>query len=389
MGNRLTSSKEQHEEENILEPIAVWNNCHSQEVVKIVYCEQLGTLFSISSDKLIKEWNLQTGEAVFVYEGHTSKVTDFKILSVKAKLYGISNSDDKTVRVWDLLAKKMLWVFSEHTHWVSSLVPFVTSKKKAVAATSSFDKNIKIWSLNKGKCLRTLEGHTDYVTCMKVLKRSFVFDFPMLITGSADSTIRLWNPESGDCLGVLEGHQKAIITISVISLNTEDSNGAYQLWSGAEDNEVRVWDLTHISKTPKVIPTVDTVSKMTKVGADCILFLYRHYHEITLHKVKGGKVVQQYDGHTDVVFNTKVSQKKNLMFTASKDSTIRIWNIKKGFMAFKMRGHKQPVNSIVIVNNKLYSGSGDGTIRVWDIETVVNATDKEGRRLTRTDSITL
>jgi WD40 repeat protein len=78
-------------------------------------------------------------------------------------LYGISNSDDKTVRVWDLNGRKLLWVFSGHTHWVSSLVPFVMLKKKAVAATSSFDKIIKIWSLRKGKCLQTLEGHTDYV----------------------------------------------------------------------------------------------------------------------------------------------------------------------------------------------------------------------------------
>lgn len=55
--------------------------------------------------------------------------------------------------------------------------------------------------------------------------------------------------------------------------------------------------------------------------------------------------------------------------SASKDTTIRIWDFNTGALVRVIQGHSGPVNSIQLFGNHLVSGSGDGTIMMWDITT--------------------
>jgi WD40 repeat protein len=60
---------------------------------------------------------------------------------------------------------------------------------------------------------------------------------------------------------------------------------------------------------------------------------------------------------------------KELLLTASKDNSIRMWDMGSGECVRVLQGHRAAVNSVVRSGKYAVSGSGDRTIRVWDLET--------------------
>ena len=110
-----------------------------------------------------------------VLEGHTDWV---RLVYVKDNLI-ISVSDDKTIRIWDINTGDCLKVLEGHTDWVRNV--FV---KDNLIISGSVDKTIRIWDINTGNCLKVLEGHTSYVYSVYVKDN-------LIISGSWDKTIRI------------------------------------------------------------------------------------------------------------------------------------------------------------------------------------------------------
>lgn len=82
---------------------------------------------------------------------------------------------------------------------------------------------------------------------------------------------------------------------------------------------------------------------------------------------KTGLLINKLVGHSDTI-NTIVI-KGNLLFTGSKDKTIRIWDLGTQKCTKVLEGHTESISSIICTNNYLYSGSYDHSIKKWDIYT--------------------
>ena len=82
---------------------------------------------------------------------------------------------------------------------------------------------------------------------------------------------------------------------------------------------------------------------------------------------------QNYDllieGHRDEILS--YSYKDNILFTGSKDESIRIWDLHSNKQIGIFEGHTSGVSALEVSNNGefLVSGSWDNTIRVWSITT--------------------
>jgi WD40 repeat protein len=72
-------------------------------------------------------------------------------------------SSDKTIKSWDVFAKKPLFTFHGHTDWVNSIA--VTPK---CLFSGSRDKTVKIWNIATGELLHTFTGHTESVRAISV-----------------------------------------------------------------------------------------------------------------------------------------------------------------------------------------------------------------------------
>ena len=60
-----------------------------------------------------------------------------------------------------------------------------------------------------------------------------------------------------------------------------------------------------------------------------------------------------------------------MLFLASYDNTLKVWDLKTGKETYTLEGHKSHVSTVAITPDGHYavSGSDDNTLKVWDLKT--------------------
>ncbi|KAK3948488.1 WD40-repeat-containing domain protein [Pseudoneurospora amorphoporcata] len=159
-----------------------------------------------------------------------------------------------------------------------------------ILATGSYDATIKIWNIETEECIRTLVGHTAGI-------RALQFDDSKLISGSLDHTIKVWNWHTGECLSTFAAH-----TDSVISVHFD----GHLLASGSSDKTVKIFDFN---------------SKETY----CL------------------------KGHSDWVNAAHVDIKSRTVFSASDDTTIKLWDLDTRQVIRTYEGHVGHVQQVLIL----------------------------------------
>eukprot|EP01114_Cavostelium_apophysatum_P011899 TRINITY_DN2645_c0_g1_i1.p1 TRINITY_DN2645_c0_g1~~TRINITY_DN2645_c0_g1_i1.p1 ORF type:complete len:602 (-),score=137.00 TRINITY_DN2645_c0_g1_i1:65-1870(-) len=145
---------------------------------------------------------------------------------------------------------------------------------------------------------------------------------PRLFVGSMN-VIKLFDLESFEHLYTLEGHKGEVKALVVSGNNT--------LLSGAVDGLLKVWQLDDLR---------------------CIFTLNAHEDQIrAIQTISTG-------GSLEVVF------------TASEDKTIKMWNPKNSFsLVHVFRGHVGPVRAAVLIGDFIVSGAEDNMIKIWNWRT--------------------
>jgi len=185
--------------------------------------------------KIIKVWDMQTGEVSRLLEGHDCASTcaaispDGKVLATgtyagRIFFWDVASGDrigelatgleysinidfspdgtqlavatwSKAVSVWDLKSKRNLWTSDEQSLPVLS-VAFSPDGKTLATTTGHWQKReelgeAKLWDAATGKELATLPGHTDMID-----RARFSPDGRLLLTACADSRLRIWDVQT-------------------------------------------------------------------------------------------------------------------------------------------------------------------------------------------------
>lgn len=157
--------------------------------------------------------------------------------------------------------------------------------------------------------------------------------FSSLASGSEDTTIKIWDWELGELERTIKGHTK-----SVLDVDFGGPIGGTLLASCSSDLSIKLWD-----------PGDDYKNIRTLQG---------HDHSVScIRFIPSGASGAPLSG--------------NLLASASRDKTIRVWDITTGYCLRTIKGHADWVRQVspTIDGRYLLSVSNDQTARMWDAAT--------------------
>ena len=136
-----------------------------------------------SLDYTARLWDVATGAALAVLQGHTRGVSSAAFSPDGARV--VTASWDNTARLWDVATGTSLAVLQGHTQTVASAA---FSPDGARVVTASWDNTARLWDVTTGASLAVLQGHTQ-----RVNSAAFSPDRTRVLTASSDTTARLWD----------------------------------------------------------------------------------------------------------------------------------------------------------------------------------------------------
>lgn len=269
-----------------------------------------GLVSAGAEDAQVVSSNVRTGELQRSLLGHESAVTRVDVHRVTGLL--ASASRDKSIRLWKSGAKDAVHILRGHELSVSAIS---FSEDGAQLVSGSRDTSVSIWDLERSAQVMKALKAQNVVTCIKWLPSATSSASPstaasakqsVFLQGAEDLCVRLWDTRSGSLKEVnrLEGYVYFPLDIDV------SDDGRYALTSSKGFNsvgcEVRLWDLRHTAA-----PT-STLS--------------HPYNAATAQPLE----LRQYTGHAQdasaCIFANQSIGGKNLIISASKDGSIRLWD---------------------------------------------------------------
>ncbi|KAJ5880832.1 nuclear migration protein NudF [Penicillium subrubescens] len=165
----------------------------------------------------------------------------------------------------------------------------------------------------------TLESHREAITCI-----AFHPVHSSLASGSEDCTIKIWDWEFGELERTLKGHSQ-----TVTDLDFGGQKDKILLASSSDDLKIKIWD-----------PSNDYANIRTLAG-----------HDLPVTSVRFLKFGE------------------NRLVSASRDASIRIWNVTMGYCIKTIYSHGDWIYGLSpSVNGELLvTGGRDQAATIWDV----------------------
>ncbi|MBW4698273.1 MAG: PD40 domain-containing protein [Aphanocapsa lilacina HA4352-LM1] len=283
---------------------------HTGIIRAVAFAPDGGLLASGSIDRTVRLWNVQSGQCLYSFKGHSDGIG---AIAADGRGRFASGDGDHRVRIWSIGEGRCHQVMAGHTHpiWSVAFAP-----DGATVASASADHTLRLWEAAGGRCLRALRGHTSWVWSV-----AFSPDGRRLASGSADRTVRLWNTANGQCLRTITEADHRVLAVAFMP------DG--QILAGSVDQAVRLWDAAT------------------------------------------GRCLRTLTGHTSWIWSIAASADGRLLATGSADRSARIWEVATGRCLKHLEGHGGWVWTVAFSpdERQLAVGAMDGSVRLWSLPT--------------------
>eukprot|EP00970_Alexandrium_tamarense_P001036 scaffold114_cov200-Alexandrium_tamarense.AAC.6 len=173
----------------------------------------------------------------------------------------------------------------------------------------------------------TLQSHSAVVTTVSVHPV-----YTMAASGSEDGTIKLWDHESGEYLRTLRGHTNVVTCVDF------SPKGGY-LASTSTDLSIKIWDVKEFTCVRTLRGHDHTIS--------CVRFVPPSMGALYLDKSGGGNNNPGAEAAAGGGVDASEAGAK-IVVTASRDSTVKFWDLETGFCDATVSDHSDWVRCLAV-----------------------------------------
>ncbi|XP_055874450.1 telomerase protein component 1-like isoform X1 [Biomphalaria glabrata] len=322
----------------------------------------------------------------------------------------VVGSWDSLIRIYNYFHKTRIAILRGHSTSVRDIAYSVDGRH---LASASLDGDIKIWAADKGSQVGNVKGH-----CGPISKLAFSPSGKELVTAGEDHQIKVWSGELGIPLHKLpttplgaavsvaiapDGHTVAVgyhlgavrlydlntgvkmfevkLTPCAVRALTFSKNGNYIL-SGSDDAIVQVFEngqgskvCTLVGHSKAVLCLYTSKSYVASGGEDFTCCIYEDIQRLKSSKKAEPHIVLK--GHIGPVTSCCINDEESLLATASRDASIRIYNLRDIFITSDPQPsqtidacHADWINAAQWSNTGqfLVTASNDFNLKLWDVK---------------------
>jgi len=307
-----------------------------------------------ASGNALKLWDLDSGQCRHEPREHSNRVNAVAF-STDGKR-ALSGSSDGTLKLWDPVSGHCLRTLQGHKREVFAIAISHCGQR---VLSGSWDNTLKLWNFETGQCLRTLDEHTDQVRAVALLP-----DGKRALSGSVDSTIKLWNLDTGQCLRTLQEHTSWVGEVAILP------DGKRAL-SGSGDKTLRLWDLDTgqcLRTLPRPSPCLAFLALLPdgRRALSATRGTVSDQQSLNLWDLDTGQCLLTLDGR----FPAALSPDGKRAVSAHSDNDndeIKVWDMETGTCLRVLEG-QFPV-SFLPNGKRAVSSGGRTSLRLWEIET--------------------
>ena len=209
--------------------------------------------------------------------------------------------------------------------------------------------------------LSTMHGHSNLIRALVLSP-----DGNRLYSASADHNIKVWDTNTNALLLTLIGHLSAVTSLAI-------APDGLALYSGSAGGNVRVWSTGNGAQLRRVSGVDADPKKSRVVGALAVSPDGQHFWAgmqsgIEVFSTADGSRVRILNGHTGHVTALVFCHRSGLVYSSSRDRTIRVWSADDGSYVRRVdAGLRKHVTTLALSNDGQRLFAGDDTlIRVWN-----------------------
>ena len=207
-----------------------------------------------AGDRMIKIWDLASGELKLSLTGHISPVRGLAISARHPYLF--SAGEDRIIKCWDLETNRVIRQFRGHLSGIYSLALHPTLD---VVVTGGRDATVRVWDMRTREAIFTMTGHRGTVASVVCQDSE-----PQIISGSMDATVKLWDLAAGKSITTLTHHKKSVRTLAIHPTQYTFASGS------AGGHNVKTWRCPEGTLVNNMAH--DTIVNTLSVNADGVLF---------------------------------------------------------------------------------------------------------------------
>ncbi|KYN99091.1 putative nucleolar preribosomal assembly protein [Plasmodium gaboni] len=322
--------------------------------------------------------------------GHTSSILCLAFSPNSSHL--ATGSGDNTVRLWDIYTQTPIATLKDHKSWV--LVVLFSPDNKFLA-TAGMDSNVCIYETHTGKLLNILTGHKKEVTtlCFEPLhllkeediqndldninKRKINDNEEKDQSDNTKKKIKIYNENdviscNGDYSNEHDSEKSDAIKSDTIKSETIKSD---TIKSDTTKGETTNNNKTNKINKKKNFQNIQNNQSYDNTSTNRSYFVRSRLASagkdgsIRINNILNNSVDKILNGHSDTITCILWSGRdteNSILYSSSRDTTIKIWNVNEGTLIYNFKGHKHWVNCLTLNSERLLKNG------IYNLDVIIN-----------------